>query len=160
MTLTQDDCCNSASGTGSEAGGRSTGRGRCPESGNPGRAVSWTTVAALTWDALPDPQQFWICLDRFCPVVYFGSRGARIEADAVKLVPGCKEGSDGLICYCFRRRRADIEAELRDTGTTLAVEQIRQKIQEGACACEVRNPEGRCCLGALRRAVAELKRTG
>ncbi|HEY6324505.1 MAG TPA: hypothetical protein VJA16_23410 [Thermoanaerobaculia bacterium] len=33
---------------------------------------------------------------------------------------------------------------------------IRERVQAGDCACEVRNPTGRCCLGEVQRVVREL----
>lgn len=119
--------------------------------------MSWATVAALTVGVLPDRQEFWICLDPACPVVYFGSQGERIESDGMKLVPGFKRGSDGLICYCFLHRRSEVEAELREKGSTGVVQRIGEKIAAGRCACEVRNPEGKCCLGSVKRIVSALE---
>ena len=62
-----------------------------------------------------------------------------------------------LVCYCFRHTVGDIRAELRSTGTTTVIDAINAGIQAGKCACDIRNPQGSCCLGSVRALVHRLK---
>ena len=47
--------------------------------------------------------------------------------------------------------------ELRESGETNVVERITAEVKAGNCACEVRNPGGKCCLGEVERAVNEMQ---
>lgn len=74
------------------------------------------------------------------------------------LVPGFKTaGPAALVCYCFLHDRAEIERELRASGHTTVPQRIKAEIEAGNCACEVRNPAGRCCLGEVNQAVAAIQ---
>lgn len=125
----------------------------CPRSSRPGQPVEWRTVAALVTGSVPPQQSFWLCRDPDCDVVYFGDRGATFSTSEVRVVPGFKAGSDGLVCYCFLHRRAEIEEEVKATGSSVILERVKARTRAGECACEVRNPSGRCCLGDLQRHV-------
>ncbi len=99
----------------------------------------------------------WICREPECDVVYFGDAGDLLNVGDIRDEPGFKTaGARGLLCYCFRVRRNDVQAELERSGTTTVVERINEKVRAGQCACDVRNPSGKCCLGDVRRAVKEL----
>lgn len=126
---------------------------KCPRSSSPGQPVDWRTVAALVAVPVPPVQHFWLCRDPECEVVYFGDRGEVIEQADLRVVPGFKTGSDGLVCYCFLHRRAEIEVEAEATGSSTILDQVKARTRAGECACEVRNPSGRCCLGDLQRHV-------
>ncbi|NKB89254.1 MAG: hypothetical protein GKS06_13635 [Acidobacteria bacterium] len=84
-------------------------------------------------------------------MVYFGENpGATYRSDALNVEPGFKNPSgDALLCYCFDKRRRDIENELRTSRDSAIAAEIRTAISAQACACEVRNPTGKCCLGAV-----------
>jgi len=130
----------------------------CPVSGSPGKPVKWLAVAALVAGRVPPKQEFWLCRDPDCEVVYFSSCGEPITVRDVSVIPGFKTSADDLVCYCFQHRRGEIAAQLQATGETSIPEAIKQEIQAGNCACEVRNPSGKCCMGEVQATVAELKR--
>ncbi len=94
-----------------------------------------------------------------CPVVYFG-REESFERDDVtvpvfqKEVPGAR-----LVCYCLSITEADIRREILESGHSAAADQIRTLVNAGRCACEVRNPQGSCCLGNVA-AVANMVHDG
>lgn len=130
----------------------------CPGCGNEGRTVDPATVAALTHVRVAPNQRFRLCRSLECEVVYHGDRGAVLALGDLHLVPGFKTTSDqGLVCYCFLHSRAEIERELRAIGETTVPERIKKEIKVGNCACEVRNPAGRCCLGEVNEAVAAIR---
>ncbi len=130
----------------------------CPISASPGKPVEWLTVAALTAGRIPARQDFWLCRDPVCEVVYFGSGGALLTGRHLTVMPGFKNGGDGLVCYCFQHRRSDIARDLAETGSTGILQAIKDEVRAGNCACEVRNPSGKCCLGEVQKAISELER--
>ncbi len=130
-----------------------TGARRCPISGSPGRPVKWTTMVALSLGKVPPRQEVSLCLDADCEVVYFGDRGLELRSADVRTVPGFKQGSDHLACHCFLHSRDAIEQEVRAQGSSPTLEFIRTQVKEKNCACELRNPTGKCCLREIQQIV-------
>lgn len=62
------------------------------------------------------------------------------------------------LCYCFGFYESHLREEIAQTGSTTVPEQISRLIREGLCACGVRNPSGKCCLGEVKRTVDRLKK--
>lgn len=120
--------------------------------------MAFRTVAALTSGPLHPYQDFWLCRETCCEVVYFGSGGATLTSANLHVEPGFKHEGDGTLCYCFGHRRSDFEREILATGTTQIPSAIKKLARSGGCACEVRNPSGRCCLAEVKRYVDELLR--
>lgn len=145
-----ESCCSITPGD--------VGASRCPASGSAGKAVDWMTVAALAQGRVPPRQEFRLCRDAECEVVYYGSTGTVLSVDDLTVQPGFKRGSDGLVCYCFLHRTADIARQLGKTGETDVFESIQRQVQAGNCACEVRNPSGKCCLGEVQEAIRGLEK--
>ena len=131
--------------------------GECPESGSLGKPVEWLTVASLASGPVPPRQDFWLCRDPDCSVVYFGAEGALRTAEDLHVTPGFKTASDGLVCYCFGHRKEDIARDLDENGETDILESIKSQVQAGNCACEVRNPAGKCCLGEVQRTISDMQ---
>ena len=74
-------------------------------------------------------------------VVYFGQDDSVINIESVRTKVGLKEQSaDGLVCYCYGVTKAEAagDTSIRD----FVIEETKQR----QCACETRNPSGRCCL--------------
>jgi hypothetical protein len=53
---------------------------------------------------------------------------------------------DVFICYCFRYKIGDILTATPEARNAI-VEDINTGINAGQCACDLRNPQGSCCLG-------------
>lgn len=130
----------------------------CPASGFAGKPVDWTTVAALANGRVPSRQAFRLCRDAECDVVYYGSAGAVLTVSDLNVRPGFKSGTDGLVCYCFLHRKDDIARQLSESGETTIFDSIESEVQAGNCACEVRNPSGKCCLGEVRETIRSLEK--
>jgi hypothetical protein len=93
------------------------------------------------WNNKLKDQQYYFCDDPHCNVVYFGLTGSVINKNELRTVVGKKEESDEtLICYCFgvSKKLAKENAEIKTY--------VTQQTKEKNCACDVRNPSGRCCL--------------
>lgn len=128
---------------------------RCPASGGEGQSVRWTTLAALANGPIPERQRVWLCPDADCELVYFGEHGLRLSLADVRVAPGKKIGGSGLACYCFEYSRQTIEDEVHGLGSSPTAEGIRREVQAKNCACEVRNPTGKCCLSEIDALVRE-----
>lgn len=70
---------------------------------------------------------------------------------------GFKATGDGLVCYCYLYRRGDLERDVREGAPSRTLDAITSQVKARNCACEVRNPTGTCCLGAVRRELAKLE---
>ncbi len=129
----------------------------CPVSEFRSQPVEWLTVAAVTAGLVPRRQTFWLCEDSDCDVVYFGEDGTLLGTSDVVTIPSFKgsPSQDDLVCYCFLYSRQDIEDELKASGDTTIFDRITAEVKAGNCACEVRNPSGKCCLGAVKRVIQE-----
>jgi copper chaperone CopZ len=87
--------------------------------------------------------------------VYYAQRaGASFAKSQLRVPVGIKEkAGDRPLCYCFGHSVATIEQELRTKGRSDALEDIRRKMQDPGCACEVKNPSASCCLGTVRKGI-------
>ena len=84
---------------------------------------------------------YYFCDDPDCNVVYFSNTGSTINKSELRTQVGIKEESpEALICYCFgvTKALAHNDNELKAY--------VTQQTKEKNCACDIRNPSGRCCL--------------
>jgi hypothetical protein len=96
-----------------------------------------------------------------CPTVYFSADGAQLiaEPELRERVYQKHPADDGTqVCYCFQHTVGSIQAEIERTGASTVVAQINAGIEAGKCACDIRNPQGTCCLGNVRVLVRRLER--
>jgi hypothetical protein len=92
------------------------------------------------------------CATPGCPVVYFGRDEAFVRDDVVVTVFQKEPEGARTVCYCFAVTEADIRREIVETGRSSAFERITALVNADRCACEVKNPQGRCCLGNVAEA--------
>ncbi len=132
----------------------------CPESGTRSKKVDLLTVKSLLRQ-LPfemPPSQYYFCEASGCDVVYFSSdpEAPLFRRSDLLVRVGQKEEHDPIpVCYCFGVARSDVADEIRLTGKSTLAERIKAEVKAGRCACEVKNPSGKCCLGDVIRAVKE-----
>jgi hypothetical protein len=50
--------------------------------------------------------------------------------------------------------------EITATGRSTIAERISAEVKAGNCACEVKNPSGKCCLGSVTRVTQDSLRHG
>jgi len=133
----------------------------CPVSGTRSRQVDSLTVKSLVRH-LPfgEPAtQYYFCESPDCDVVYFPYRPDAPpfhRGDLLVPVWPKDRGDDTPICYCFGVTSKQIREEHQDTSKPTVATRIRAEVQAGNCACEVKNPSGKCCLGNITRATQEL----
>lgn len=132
----------------------------CPVCGAKGKPVQGQTVKALLLESLRAVKavEYLFCRTQTCPVVYFSLNGeqtfitAQIRERVYQKEP---ESDDVLVCYCFRHSVGDICTASPATHMTI-VNNISTGINAGQCACDLRNPQGACCLGNVRGLIKEI----
>ncbi len=123
----------------------------CPSCHREGHPVSRATVSALVRSEVDAARlaacDFRFCQTPTCSVVYYSGNHSRIERDEVRVAVHQKdEASDVPLCYCFGVSKARL---VREREAVVAF--VNAEVKAGRCACDVKNPSGRCCLGDLRR---------
>jgi len=86
-------------------------------------------------------QGYYFCTDPDCPVVYFGEDNSIIEKSDLRSEIGVKSNSeDALVCYCYgvTKSQANANPNIRNF--------VIEETKHHQCACEARNPSGKCCL--------------
>jgi len=129
----------------------------CPVNGARSKQVNTLTVKSLLRQlplGMPDTQ-YYFCEAHDCDVVYFAldSQAPVFRCADLLVRVGAKATADPIpICYCFGFSKKDIEDEIRSTGKSTVAERITEEVEADRCACEVKNPSGKCCLGDVTRA--------
>lgn len=126
----------------------------CPECGQVGKPVQGQTVKALLSVSLrkvPDGA-YLFCRTQSCPIVYFATDGGQtFTTEQVRERVYQKEPDTDtvFICYCFRHTVGDVPTASGHMQEQIVAD-ITMGIQAGQCACDLRNPQGSCCLGNVR----------
>ncbi|BCX06057.1 MAG: hypothetical protein KatS3mg053_3995 [Candidatus Roseilinea sp.] len=134
----------------------------CPHCGRRGRPVDTRTIKALlnvTLEVL-HPVTYRFCATPDCPNVYFAEDGSHVLGEdqlRVRVHQKHPHDADVLVCYCFFHSPGSVRAEIAAHGATDVVERVTALTKVDACACDIRNPQGSCCLGNLQRVVKDVK---
>jgi hypothetical protein len=134
----------------------------CPECGMTGKPVRGQTVKALLSASLREVQEirYLFCRTQTCPVVYFSTDREQIFTVGEireRVYQKEPESQDVLICYCFRHTVGNLRAASPEERMAI-VDDINTGIHAGQCACDLRNPEGSCCLGNVRARIKQLEK--
>jgi hypothetical protein len=134
----------------------------CPTNQQVGPRLDTLTVKALLarpLTAVAAGSGYRFCPAPDCPTVYYRADGQQVfgEGDLRERVYQ-KHTADpaSVVCYCFGHTVADIQAALAAGDPGRIVDTIERGIQAGQCACDIRNPQGRCCLGNVRELLDHL----
>lgn len=117
---------------------------RCPVNLQDYKAVAIKTIthhikAPWAWNG--QDQTYYFCDDPDCTVVYFAEDGTTILQSDLRTPVGIKDQSaQATLCYCFGVTQADAEANPQIRAY------VTQQTKEKICACDTRNPSGKCCL--------------
>jgi hypothetical protein len=152
-----DCCCSSEKNdVPSSAPAATAAKPACPQCGRAGRSVSTLTlkhqVRAEFLTAINDGA-FHFCATPECPVVYFAVGGLTLTTSDVRRPVTQKDPVNAPVCYCFGFTPAMVREEIEATGKSTVVERIAAEMKHDFCACEIRNPQGSCCLGNVKAAV-------
>jgi len=170
---TKESCCSTTAQTcSSEAGKMDEGdncctpqpKGKvlCPTCHEKAKGVLGKTLNALLTESakakLSCMDGFYYCKTPSCKTVYFRDEEV-LTQDDLNVVVGLKDGaSPATVCYCFEWTKEKIKAELQESGETVALEDIKAKMENPGCSCEVLNPSGGCCLGDTGNAIKAIKK--
>src|SRR5258708_30810486 len=150
------DCCSIESYTTAAKPAAGT-QANCPRCGQPGQPVALET---LKHQVRPEHLEtvetgsFNFCRTARCEVVYFNDDSTGLTKADVRQRIGLKETEDPVpVCYCFGFTGAMVREEILATGKCTIPQRIPAEVKAGNCACEVRNPQGSCCLGNVNAAI-------
>lgn len=132
----------------------------CPECKQKGKAVQKQTVKALISISLRSIQdaQYYFCRTQSCPVVYYSAEGISIFTTAQvreRVYQKEPDSGDVYVCYCFHHTVGEIRNASREA-RELIIKDINTGIQTNQCACDLRNPQGSCCLGNVRSLMKQM----
>jgi hypothetical protein len=156
------DCCSTKSSRPAATAKPAVGiKVNCPRCGQPGQPVALQT---LKHQVKPEHLEtvetgsFNFCRTATCDAVYFNEHGIVLTKADVRQRIGLKETEDPVpICYCFGFTEKMAVDEIRATGKCTIPQRIAAEVKAGNCACEIRNPQGSCCLGNVNASVKRAK---
>ena len=133
----------------------------CPSCGEKGKPVQGQTVKSLLSVTLRQVRntEYLFCRTPTCPVVYFTTDGAEtytIEQVRERVCQKEADVDDVFVCYCFRHTVGEIRAAAPETRVAI-LDDISVGIQADQCSCDLRNPQGSCCLGNVRGLIKALE---
>ncbi len=125
----------------------------CPDCHSQGKPIQISTLKSqLKPQAMRQitDKQYFFCKTPKCEVVYFNTHSQFNTEDIREKVFQKDPSPDCFVCYCFGFTRADIlnDAETDEPSISL---QISAWTSAKKCACELRNPQGSCCLGNVKQ---------
>ena len=133
------ECCSSSSNS-----SHPPKKHRCPVNGKEYFEVSSTTIVhhiKEPWKWENKKQGYYFCDDPECDVVYFGQDDSIIEKENLRTIVGIKQNAkESPVCYCFGVNRQEAAANLAAKAFVI------KNTKNHTCACEIRNPSGKCCL--------------
>ena len=133
----------------------------CPECGKTGKSVQGQTVKSLLSVSLRQLQdvKYLFCRTETCPVVYFSADGEQtfaVEQVRERVYQKEPETEEVFICHCFGHTIGELRAA-SSKGRIAIVDDINIGIDAEQCACDLRNPQGSCCLGNVRSMIKRLE---
>jgi len=134
----------------------------CPNCGEIGRPVHVVTLKHMVMPKFLDfvnKRGFAFCPTPDCQVVYFYADGGTLKKADLRIRVGLKETADPVpVCYCFGFTERMLFEEVQTSGQSSIPQRIAAEIKADNCVCEVRNPQGSCCLGNVKAAVTRAQR--
>jgi len=104
--------------------------------------------------------KYLFCRTQTCFIVYFSADGEQtftVEQVREPVYQKEPDAQDVFICYCFRHTVGELRAASPEARSVL-VDDINTGINAQQCACDLRNPQGSCCLGNVRGMIKKLEK--
>lgn len=125
-------------------------RTNCPECGQNCFPVSRQTM--LHQIQFPENQNivendYTFCTNRDCSVGYFSPFHVILKTG----LRAFQSNRSTMLCHCFDIDESAYRTALDDGRAELIKAFVVQQTKEKLCACESRNPSGRCCLVNFRK---------
>lgn len=135
----------------------------CPACGRKGKPVQMQTVKAMLSVSLREVRDasYLFCKTRACAVVYFSLDGEQTfttEEVREKVYQKLPDLEEVFVCYCFQHPVGEIRTGSSKARTEI-VDDINQGIRAGQCACDLRNPQGSCCLGNVNALIKQIEKS-
>jgi len=133
----------------------------CPSCGQKGKTVDTQIVKAMlavSLEMIRPSATYRFCRTKTCPVVYYADEASQVfTEDDIKerVYQKHPHDDDVLVCYCFYHSPGSIRAEF-EQGITDVVARVTAGTKTGQCACDIRNPQGSCCLGNVGKVVKQI----
>ena len=138
------DCCSSSSSNSCNESPKVAKKLPCPQCAKKGTLLATSTIChhlKQPWLWQVKAENYYFCDNPDCAVAYFDEDNNLTELSELRTTVGVKtQQVDDLICYCYgvslgaARENPDIKPF------------VVEMTKHGSCACEARNPSGRCCL--------------
>jgi len=87
------------------------------------------------------------CSNRDCITGYFSASDIIPKSGLRAFQPNL----DAMLCHCFDISESVYRAALANGSAEAMKAFVVQQTKDGLCACESRNPSGRCCLASFRQ---------
>lgn len=130
----------------------------CPACGVNGHPVKELTLTSLlnseAKTRVKSGRKWRFCTTKSCNTAYYAdiSEEIFVKNDLVVRI-GIKESdAPRHVCYCFDHTIEEIEEQIRKTGKTEVLDDIKKRMQK-ACWCETKSPMGSCCLATVTKYV-------
>ena len=133
----------------------------CPTCSQKGKVVQGQTVKALLLVSLRSIQDtdYYFCRTQSCPVVYYSADGKSVFTTSQlreRVYQKEPSADDVFVCYCFKYTVSEIRNASPEARVSM-VNDINAGIHANQCACDLRNPQGSCCLGNVRDLIKQIE---
>ncbi len=128
-----------------------TSKTACPVCANKSNSVRKDTllhnlVFPLNMDV--EEEQHYYCTNIDCAIAYFTGPGITTNKTDLRAHDQIRQG---WLCYCFEISTSAYKKALMAGGEEPIKSFVIEQTKHGTCACEIRNPSGRCCLADFKR---------
>jgi hypothetical protein len=122
----------------------------CPNCGALSQLVSLQTV--LHQVKFPQNRQlktepYYFCATLDCFIGYFSVVDQITQQNLIANSPI----KINLLCYCFDISIDDYQSALVNHTSKIIKDFVTDNTKKGRCACEIKNPSGRCCLTQFKQ---------
>lgn len=122
----------------------STSKIKCPSCDNNCSLVNHKTILyqlKKPWLYDLSDKSFYYCSSTECNVVYFCEGNMTIGFDELIFQ---SESFKNTLCFCFNISKLDMQQQPN------LKEFVLSQTKNGLCACEIKNPSGKCCLKNIK----------
>ncbi|MEQ1740076.1 MAG: hypothetical protein ABL884_09215 [Methyloglobulus sp.] len=123
----------------------------CPLCGKTSKSVEIRTLYHQV--KFPENQgiisdSYYFCPSKDCPTAYFSVAGNSIPK---RQLTSYQDIQKDKLCYCFDIDTADYLTAINTHRAETIKNFVIQRTKSGECACELRNPSGKCCLAKFKQ---------